>query len=411
MTSRAHLASLRHAGRIVLAYAGLFLIWLPLRGHFVALLAYASEKTFWLFSTPAIASGLSAEGEKVLVYTCLSGVARPLAAWNARNIHMSLLLGVAIAIASPGRGVTTRFRLASLSAAALFILTLGSTVVQVAQVSIAAGFQEFGLRTCSEGLLSALRLAGQVLFAGALLVPMALFFCFHGSLLLRPRPPDAPGSKRHVMRGSRSPGLPRGSWVCALVLLFASGAAVLGMAREPTASDYLAALRQVREANPDSPQTYLSLGVYDEEAGRLDDADRNYRESLKRDPRLTAARFGLGNVLFKAGQVLEAEEAYRAVLLLDPDHVSALENLGIALEGRGEYGEAAKCFSQVIGKEPTHAAAHHNLGVVLMKLGRSCDALPELQRGFHLDRRFATDPSVAAAIKKLRSTCPSSASR
>jgi tetratricopeptide (TPR) repeat protein len=203
--------------------------------------------------------------------------------------------------------------------------------------------------------------------------------------------------------------LSRARWGAVKVLAcgataIAAGALLL-TAHPPGPEDCRRALARLRELNPGSGRPDAALGVFEEGAGRFTDAATAYRSALDRDPGLTAARFGLGNVLYRQGAIEAAETEYREVLRREPSHVSARQNLGIALYDRGIYEEAARCFVEVLRLDPRHAAAQNDLGAALVKLGRRCEALPHLERGAALDRRFAGDTALQAEIARIRSAC------
>src|SRR5262249_11343283 len=131
----------------------------------------------------------------------------------------------------------------------------------------------------------------------------------------------------------------------------------------------------------------------------------SYREAARLDTGLAVAPYGLGNVLYKQGTPAQAEEAYREALQRDPEYVSAHQNLGIALFDRQDYEGAAREFEEALRRDPRLAAAQHDLGLSLIRLGRSCEGLPHLQRSAALDRTFAGDDAVRAEIRRLESSC------
>lgn len=144
-------------------------------------------------------------------------------------------------------------------------------------------------------------------------------------------------------------------------------------------------------------------------AGRLDDADRIYRDRVAREPR-DALAFALGgavrlqrgmfadalewldrsleiradqaDVLANRGATLlglaRAEEALATcerALRLEPAHVEAALNRGRALQALGRLEAALDAFQAVARDAPQLAGPHEHAGVVLQTLGRWAEAL------------------------------------
>jgi tetratricopeptide (TPR) repeat protein len=114
-----------------------------------------------------------------------------------------------------------------------------------------------------------------------------------------------------------------------------------------------------------------------DQAGRLAEAEREYREALREDPAFLAARNNLGNVLQRGGRHAEAEACYRAVLEREPEAVEPLFNLGRSLRALGRAGEAAECDARVLS---LLAAA----GDGLAREGRPAEALDLYQHALEL---------------------------
>ncbi len=115
-------------------------------------------------------------------------------------------------------------------------------------------------------------------------------------------------------------------------------------------------------------------------AGRGDEAREAYREVLKRDPNLVAARINLGRLLHAAGQLVEAEALYRAALRQSEDSVVAAFNLAVVLEDQGKHDAAADAYLAVLALDEEYADAHYNLSRLLEARGDARGALRHLNR-------------------------------
>lgn len=70
------------------------------------------------------------------------------------------------------------------------------------------------------------------------------------------------------------------------------------------------------------------------EEGRYQEAEREYREGLLRNPN-ASAQSRLGNALSAQNKPDEAVAAYREAIRIDPNHADALYHLGLVLRQKG----------------------------------------------------------------------------
>ena len=149
-------------------------------------------------------------------------------------------------------------------------------------------------------------------------------------------------------------------------------------------------------------------------AGRLADAERVCRETLKVEPGhadalhllgLIAQRVGrhslaldligaaisarpsvadyhhnLGTTLSEMGRADEAMAAFRRALEIKPDLAMAFNNIGNILKERGWIEEAIASYQRGLECEPGLAVLHQNLGAALLEQGFAEDALAECKR-------------------------------
>lgn len=92
----------------------------------------------------------------------------------------------------------------------------------------------------------------------------------------------------------------------------------------------------LRAAGPvDLPTEHYSsaehndFGVVYESNGDLENARREYRAAVSRDPAYAAAWTNLGNVLAQTGQPTEARDAYGRALAVAPGYAPAVNNLAM----------------------------------------------------------------------------------
>jgi predicted O-linked N-acetylglucosamine transferase (SPINDLY family) len=153
----------------------------------------------------------------------------------------------------------------------------------------------------------------------------------------------------------------------------------------------------------------IQIAVQQHQAGRLAEAERNYRQVLAQQPNhadalhllgVLAAQTGrldaaldlirraiaicstnafyysnLGKTLKDSGQLDQAIASYRQAIRLKPDYAEAHNNLGNALKNKGQLDEAIAAFRQAIRFKPDLTEAHYNLGNALKDNGQLDEAI------------------------------------
>jgi tetratricopeptide (TPR) repeat protein len=172
----------------------------------------------------------------------------------------------------------------------------------------------------------------------------------------------------------------------------------------------LAAVIAVR----DDVQTNLQRGLKLAEAGDTSGAIAAHEAALGRDPSIAQAHanlivlygnarnwekaeehyqavvalgFNLGDAHYDYGVLLGLQEkwelaadAYRRAIAVNPQHARAYNNLGQLLERQRQIDAAADAYRQAVDSQPTFRLARFNLGRMLLALGRSAEAIVELEK-------------------------------
>jgi Flp pilus assembly protein TadD len=128
-----------------------------------------------------------------------------------------------------------------------------------------------------------------------------------------------------------------------------------------------------------------------ESQGRLDEAERQYREALKLDPTSAAVRDGLGYVLVREGLFAEAVTHLSEAVRLRPDAAASHASLAYALREIGRLDESIAAYRRAIQfpENATRAAVRNNFGITLAMAGRSADARAEFREALRLDPTLA----------------------
>src|SRR5579872_6596192 len=98
----------------------------------------------------------------------------------------------------------------------------------------------------------------------------------------------------------------------------------------------------------------------------------------------TQAAFAAALRHHQSGRLDEAERLYRQVLQGDPNHADALHFLGVIAHQRGHNDAALELLEQAIARNDRVASFHNNLGNVLKALGRLDESVASYHRALTL---------------------------
>ena len=177
----------------------------------------------------------------------------------------------------------------------------------------------------------------------------------------------------------------------------------------------------------DDAQTSLQRGLKLAEAGDLAGAIAAHEAALARDPSIAQAHanlislygntrnwtkaeehyravvalgFNLADAHYDYGVLLALQEkwdlaadAYRQAIAVNPQHARALNNLGQVLERQRQFEAAAAEYRHAVESQPAFRLARFNLGRMLIALGKTEEAIQELEK--------LTEPRDAEAPRYL----------
>ncbi|MEZ5669577.1 MAG: GNAT family N-acetyltransferase [Alphaproteobacteria bacterium] len=161
-------------------------------------------------------------------------------------------------------------------------------------------------------------------------------------------------------------------------------------------------------------------------AGRLHEAETNYRQILRIEPQsrdakqglqavaaaaqhatapssAVASRLELARQLARAGDLVEATRVLNAVLRLEPENFQARHMLGLAALQRRQFKTAERELAHAARLGPQSAIVHNQLGQAQVGLGRAAEALASFDRAIALKPDLADAHSNrAGALRMLR---------
>ena len=129
--------------------------------------------------------------------------------------------------------------------------------------------------------------------------------------------------------------------------------------------------------------------------GRIEDADREFRQAVALDPLSSAARNTYGHFLLDHGRTAEAEEQFRLSAEADPN-AEAAENLGAILEGQSDTQRARVAFEAALALDRFDSRARFALAALDEQDQRYTEAMREYRAGLE------TDPQNASALEAVR---------
>lgn len=144
-------------------------------------------------------------------------------------------------------------------------------------------------------------------------------------------------------------------------------------------SEQLKALDAAEAASktPDEKEAvWFSRGAAMERQKRYDDAEKEFRRVIEKNPNSAAALNYLGYMLADRNvKVAEAEKMIQKALELEPGNGAYLDSLGWVQYRLGKYTEAEASLRAATEKQPKDATIQDHLGDVYMKMGRLKDAI------------------------------------
>jgi Flp pilus assembly protein TadD len=116
---------------------------------------------------------------------------------------------------------------------------------------------------------------------------------------------------------------------------------------------------------------------------------------------MTMAHNSLGAAYMDMGKSAEAEIEFREALRLDPRLAPALGNLGMIRANKGDNAGAEKLFREAIEDETNYARGHTNLALILARQQRFTEAEVEADQALKLAPEDATALAAAGGVKDM----------
>jgi len=142
----------------------------------------------------------------------------------------------------------------------------------------------------------------------------------------------------------------------------------------------------------------VPAGVRPPDDGAFDAAAAEFRASQRLNADRAEAWFNLGNFEMRLGRPEEAERCFKEAIKRDRSFLPAYVNLADVMRATGRDADGERSLRDALALEPQNPLVHHSLGLLLVRLGRFDDAMDRLATASQLETdgaRYALVYSVA----------------
>ncbi len=157
--------------------------------------------------------------------------------------------------------------------------------------------------------------------------------------------------------------------------------------RRKAHAEDLAAYTKLLQQDPANPLRHDAVASLYLDAGMMDEAMAEYRQSLRLNRESAPTQYNLGFALAARGRRDEAIAAFEEALRIDPDYAQAHNNLGALLQLVGRQESALEHYRRAVALRPDNVEAHTNLGQLLSMRGRAGGGGGAVRRGARAPRR------------------------
>jgi Flp pilus assembly protein TadD len=157
-------------------------------------------------------------------------------------------------------------------------------------------------------------------------------------------------------------------WLQVVTRNAADRARLARAARERIVREQIIGVEKRLEADPDNAALHDDVALLHAEAGHFDRTAEHFAQTVRVRPESAAARYNLGNALFRQGRRAEAIESLKGALALDPDYALAHDGLGVALFAQGQLAEATEHYRRAVQLDPGSVEARTHLAIALRQL-------------------------------------------
>lgn len=124
----------------------------------------------------------------------------------------------------------------------------------------------------------------------------------------------------------------------------------------------------------DQARAFFRQGVAAYEAGRLEQAERDFAAALALAPGRPSVLTNLGAVRLKLGRLQDALDLLEEALAAEPDNLEAVSHAAVASAELGRIERAVTLFQRAVTLDPARPMAWTQLGQALKEAGQAAEA-------------------------------------
>lgn len=130
---------------------------------------------------------------------------------------------------------------------------------------------------------------------------------------------------------------------------------------------------------PGKARGYNNIAMAYQGREMSEEALKNFKLAIEREPNYTLAHFNMGSIYGKLGRLDEAEESLLKAVTLQPNYSHAHNNLGSVYLLKGDLEKAEGHFKLAIHYRPDNYEAYRNLALLYQQIGEQEKALEQLR--------------------------------
>jgi tetratricopeptide (TPR) repeat protein len=136
---------------------------------------------------------------------------------------------------------------------------------------------------------------------------------------------------------------------------------------------------------PTSARAHVNYATELQEAGRDDEAAKEFAEAIRLNPGSAKAHVNLGSLLTTKGELDQAESHLEQALRIEPKNAEYHSGYAYLLDQLGRKDQAASECETAIRLAPKSAQAHYGYGAFLEKHGQPEEAIAKYRQTLQLD--------------------------
>jgi tetratricopeptide (TPR) repeat protein len=191
------------------------------------------------------------------------------------------------------------------------------------------------------------------------------------------------GGTAEVSLGGFLPGwaLHGAKWLAIFVIPLG----MLWFAEVHSAEGKLQRLSSIVADLPTSARAHVNYATELQDAGRTDEAAKEFSQAIRLSPGSAKAHINLGSLLMAKGELNDARSHFEQGLKIEPGNAEYHSGYAYLLDQLGRKDEAAAECSTAVRLAPKSPQAHYGYGAFLEKYGKPEEAIAEYRQTLQLD--------------------------